>query len=98
MFKIWAKTVRGEKLTRNYLYYGEGEYTDGRFEECIYDICNELDIPSPVIMRTHVQNFEQFNHTVFRASDYVESIDFDRFTVEYCLDEKRPAKDLRFYP
>ena len=98
MFKIWAKTFHGEKLTRNFLYECDGAYVDEDFNACVYAICTELDIPSPVIMRSHVANFSQFNHVIFRASDYVESIDFDRFTLEYCLDENRPRKDLRFYP
>jgi len=98
MFKIWAKTIRGEKLTRNFLYEHDGAFSDEAFHEYVYEICNALDIPSPIIMRSHLANFAQFNHVIFRASDYVESIDFDRFTLEYCLDENRPKKDLRFYP
>lgn len=99
MFKIWVKTYSGEKLTRNFLYEGEDKYEDALFRECVYAVCNELDIPSPVILPVHIRHFGQFNVVRFRADDFVESIDFDTMTMEYVARaDKKRCKDLRLYP
>lgn len=99
MFKIWVKTYCGEKLTRNHIYEGADKYDRNLFRDYVYEICNELDIPSPIVLENHISNFERFNITRFDASDYVESIDFDRFTLEYVVKpDKKRCKDLRLYP
>ena len=97
MFKIWIKTAVGEKLTRNHLWKSDDTFDAARFREYVYAICTELDIPSPLLLPVHLKNFEEFNFCRFRPEDFVETVDFDFLTLEYCKDQKK-TRDLRFYP
>ena len=50
------------------------------------EICYEMDIPTPVVLKSHRHNFSQFNTTRFRASDFVESVDFETLVLENVSD------------
>ncbi len=41
-----------------------------------------MDIPTPVILKHHIRGFHSFNITTFKAEDFVESVDFDKFVLE----------------
>ena len=40
------------------------------------------DLARPIIMNKHINELLSFGHTVFRADDFIEKIDFDRLEVE----------------
>ncbi len=80
--QIWAKTVKGEKITRNYLYTLDAPFDEDKLFEYVCDITHELDIPTPVILKSHIYNFVHFNIVRFRARDFVEDVDFDVFSLE----------------
>jgi len=85
--KIWAKTVQGEKITRSFLYETPYVGTDN-YEECLREICHEMDVPTPVVTPVNVRNFTNFNIERFRPRDFVESVDFDFFETEFVPDKK----------
>lgn len=53
-----------------------------RFLSYLMDICHEMDIPTPVLLKTHIFNFAKFNHVKFLPRDFVESVDFDCLLLE----------------
>lgn len=85
-----------DKLTRNFLYTREDEYCESDFNDYLYEICSQMDIPSPVVLPTHRRYFKEFNVCTFKRGDFVETVDFDKMTLEYCLDDNRKQKDFRF--
>ncbi|MCL2862438.1 MAG: hypothetical protein FWE22_08525 [Firmicutes bacterium] len=86
MIKLWAKTILGEKITRDQIYKKEEKYNSNDFESYLNDICYEFDIPSPIILKSHINNFENFNITRFRKSDFIEEVDYDFLVVENALE------------
>ncbi len=82
MFKIWAKTILNHKITRSYLYHSADKFNADEFLYYLTDICHEMDIPTPVILKSHVRNYSLFNIAKFRKQDFVESTDFDSFVIE----------------
>lgn len=78
--KIWAKTYIDNKITADCLFETE-TYTS--LEDCLQQICEKMDIPTPIVTSTKENYFQQFNVTKFMASDFVESVHFDFFEVEY---------------
>lgn len=52
------------------------------FLSYLMDICHEMDIPTPVLLKTHIFNFAKFNHVKFLPRDFVESVDFDCLLLE----------------
>ena len=82
MFKIWAKTITNQKITRSYLYHSADKFNEDEFLFYLTDICHEMDIPTPVILKSHLRNYHLFNIAKFRKEDFVESIDFDMLQLE----------------
>ena len=46
------------------------------------EICENLDVPTPVLIKTHLFNYAKYNSVRFRADDFVEKIDFDKLELE----------------
>lgn len=86
MLKIWAKTMVKDKITRDLIYSKAEQYNHSAFRRYLVDICHEMDIPTPIILKSHKRNFTSFNTTRFKEDDFVESIDFDTLVLEYAGD------------
>ncbi|MBE5785045.1 MAG: hypothetical protein E7330_04520 [Clostridiales bacterium] len=54
-------------------------------------LAEALNLARPVLLKKHIRDLEQFSHTAFLSSDFMEPIDFDKLTVEIFpdQDEKR---------
>ena len=70
MFKIWAKTLVGDKIKKSIIYNGEGEFEGKRLHFYLTEICDKLDIPVPVLLKSHIKNFDQFGVVRFNVSDF----------------------------
>lgn len=83
MFRIWAKTMLDGKIAKQFVYENGGEkLTYSHFFNYLADICRELDVPTPVLLKTHIFNFAKFNHVRFYPRDFVEGVDFDYLLLE----------------
>ncbi len=82
MVRIWARTMQNGKITRSYIYESIDHFSDEKFYLHVQKICHELDIPTPCILKSHINNYVDFNNTIFLPRDFVESIDFDKLILE----------------
>lgn len=80
--KIWAKLITDGKIQKQFVYEKQERLTYSRFFDYLSDICHELDIPTPVLLKTHIFNFAKFNHVKFIPRDFVESLDYDQLFLE----------------
>ena len=82
MIRIWAKTVKNGKITKQFVYEREGSTDYSQFFDYLKDICETLDIPTPVLIKTHLFNYAKYNNVKFKANDFVEKINFDKLVLE----------------
>lgn len=82
MIRIWARTVADNKITRSYIYESIDSFNEEVFFKHIEKMCHEMDIPTPIILKSHITNYVDFNNTTFISRDFVESIDFEKFILE----------------
>ena len=82
MIRIWAHTMVDSKNTRSFIYESIDNFSEEKFRFHIEKICHELDIPTPVILKTHTNNYENFNIVTFYARDFIEYIDFEKLILE----------------
>ena len=80
--RIWAKTTRGDKITRDYMYTLGEPFDEDKLFEYVCEITRAMDIPTPIILKSHVYNFVHFNIARFLPREFVEDVDFDAFTIE----------------
>lgn len=82
MIRIWARTIKNNKITRTMIYESIDTFQEDKFFKHIEKMCHEIDIPTPIILKSHIKNYVDFNNAVFLPRDFVESIDFDKFILE----------------
>ena len=47
------------------------------------NLCQSMNIPTPVLLDKHVYDFNLFNVCTFKPDDFVESVIFDKFVLEH---------------
>ena len=92
--KLWAKIIKGERITASNLYEIKGTFDVAKLLEYLTDICHEFDIPRPIITDKNYRDFNNFNHTFFKQDDFVEPVDFDKFWVEIAQDKNKKSNDF----
>ena len=85
MFRIWAKVLKDEHIEKQTVYESTEKFTYSRFFHYLADICDELDVPTPVLLKAHIMNYAKFNHVAFRPRDFMESVEFDKLLLENLL-------------
>ena len=85
MFRIWGKVIKDGHIIRQTTYEREEKFTYAHFFNYLADICDALDVPTPVLLKTIIFNYAKFNHVIFRPSDFMEDVPFDRLVLENIL-------------
>ena len=80
--KIWAKLLTDGKIKEQFVYEAAEQVTYSHFFDYLTDICQTLDIPTPVLTKTHIFNFAKFNHVKFVGRDFVEYFAYDQLFLE----------------
>lgn len=82
MFKIWAKILKDGKIIKQLTYEREDKFTYSQFFSYLSDICEGLDIATPVLLKTHIFNYAKFSTVRFIPRDFAESVEFDKLVLE----------------
>lgn len=80
--RIWAKTHKDGRITRDYMYTLDGTFDEARLFEYLCEITRAMDIPTPIMLKSHIYHFVHFNIAKFLAAEFVEDVDFDFLTIE----------------
>lgn len=80
--KYWVKTIKGEKILKNVIVELEMKLSRQNFPAFVREVCLEIDEPTPIVTDSQYGNFSEFNVVRFKSADYVESVPFERFTIE----------------
>lgn len=82
MIRIWAKIMKEGKIVGQSTYEREEAFTYANFFRYLSEICDGLDVPTPVLLKPHLFQFAKFRHVVFRPADFMEEVPFDRLVLE----------------
>ena len=82
MIKIWAKVMKKGKILKQFTLVKEENMDYSMFFDYVREICENLDIATPVIIKTHLFNYAKYNVLRFTADDFMEEIDFDKLILE----------------
>ena len=80
--RLWAKLMTDGHIVKEYVYVLTEKLTYSHFFDYLTEICQTLDVPTPVLTKTHIFNFAKFNHVKFPARDFVESLGYDYLFLE----------------
>ena len=59
----------------------------------VHELCQDLDLCRPVILRKHVNDLVRFSRVVFKPADFIETVDFDEFELEVLSEKKKRSTD-----
>lgn len=82
MIKIWAKIIKDNKIVKDYVFTADKKMDYSEFLEYLIDIAYNLDIPTPVLIKTHIFNYAKYNTVRFLPQDFVDTVDFDKLVLE----------------
>ena len=82
MVRIWAKVMKKDKILADFMFEKIGEIDYSEFFEYLREICANLDIATPVLIKTHLFNYAKYNCVRFTKSDFLEPISFDKLVLE----------------
>lgn len=83
MVRIWAKVMLNEKILKDTIYEDfETNFNSENFFNYIADICEKLDVATPVILKKHLLHYVEFNTAIFFPVDFPEEVDFDKLVIE----------------
>lgn len=82
--RIWAKLISEGKVAKDIVYTGDMFFDEDSFHAAVRDICDKLNISTPVVLPQHFTNFIRFHNCRFYEWDFVDSFDYDKFILEDC--------------
>ena len=82
MFRIWAKVVKDGKIINQLTYERADKFSYSQFFAYLSDICEGLDIATPILLKTHVFNYAKFNTVRFLPRDFAETPEFDKLVLD----------------
>lgn len=82
MFRIWAKVIRDGKIIKQLTYERADKFAYSQFFNYLSDICEGLDIATPILLKTHIFNYAKFNTVRFLPRDFAEVPEFDRLVLD----------------
>ncbi len=85
MFRIWAKVMKNDKIVKQCVLEKLGSLDYSLFFDYVREICETLEIPTPMIIKTHLFNYAKYNNVRFSSNDFVEPIEFDKLVLENAL-------------
>ena len=93
--RIWAKVLTEHKIMRETVR----EFSSARpsdmegWSALLHDLCQDLDLCRPVILRKHVNDLARFSRVVFKPADFIETVDFDEFELEILSEKKKRSSN-----
>ncbi len=93
MARLWARVIVKHRIAQQVTLPCEPDGVD----EVLTQICHEFDIPCPLWLHKHENEFEAFRHTAFLPEHFMEDVSFDKLEIEYLDDDaqKRKSRDPR---
>lgn len=82
MIRIWAKVMKNSKIIKQFVLEKEENIDYSMFFDYLREICENLDVPTPVLIKTHLFNYAKYNVVRFSKADFMENIDFDKLVLE----------------
>lgn len=82
--KLYGRLIRGTKTIKQAQVEkddSQGTFHD-RLEECLINLCKELDIQVPVWLKKNTTEFSMYHKTFFEREQFVENINFDKLEIK----------------
>lgn len=87
--RIWAATRNMDRIIKETVADFPPAHSEDEWNAVLGDICRELDLSRPVLLKKHLNELNTFRHTTFLPCDFMESVDFDKLTLQLFPEKKK---------
>lgn len=85
--RVWGTIITDNKITASATGSSEKSDPAEALMESLEQIYKALDLAEPVWVSKHARELSRFGRTRFLPADFIEPVTFDRFEIEYIIDE-----------
>ena len=87
--RIWGKIIKDNRIIKNEVALSSNEvsYQDN-LKVCIIELCEKMDISKPYWLPSNMAEYNKRSKTTFNLHNFIEDIDFDKFTIEELKEKK----------
>lgn len=87
--KIWGKILKNNKIMKDkVVVMGDAQNYQENLKKCMLKICKDFDIEKPYWLPSNVDEYNSRRKTSFTSDNFIDSIDFDKFTIEEIHNKK----------
>ena len=82
--KLWGKIIKQGKTIKESKteINGKDKTLTVLLEECLIDVCKQLDISVPLWLSKNTGEFIKFKKTYFLKEQFIEDFKYDRFEIK----------------
>ena len=93
MARLWLRVIANQKI----LMQDTEPCNWGQEKEVLVEMCKRLDLPCPIWLKKHENEYDRFRSTAFRPEHFIETVSFDRLEIVFLDDtgKKRKSEDPR---
>ena len=93
MSRIWVKVIKKNRIDRQQ----EAACAWGDEREVLAEVAKRMDLPNPIWLSKHANEFETYRRTAFLPDHFIEEVDFQRLELDFLddTDTKRRSRDPR---
>lgn len=84
--RLWVKLIRKNKIVKDMVVPIES----GDWFYALSKACHAFDLSVPVLLNSHMKDWNEFHLARFLPDDFVDSFNFDRMEAEGISDSSRP--------
>ena len=84
MIKIWAKVMKKGKIIKQYVLEKNEIMDYSLFYDYLREICENLDIQTPVVIKTHLFNYAKYNTVEYHYGQMINYRAF-LFSIQFTL-------------
>jgi len=81
MVHLWAKVMKVDKIVKDHVLQKSRFHMD-KFEINLAELMQLMDLPTPIVLKTHLSDIDNYSRTVFSPSDFIEPVSFTRLVLE----------------
>lgn len=82
MVKMFAKTIKNEKVQKTYKFELDEDFEIDHFYDYMKSVCDHFDSPTPIVLAKHIRDYIIFGLVTFRPDDFIEKVFFDKLVIE----------------
>jgi len=90
--RLWTKLIKNDKIIQDNVFNLPDNYNINKLELYLSDICNELDVACPILVKKHYEHLFYFHNTTFLKDDFIEECKFDKMTCELISNTQKKEK------